>query len=58
MRSPHSPGWPKKVGEHLAKSSYAGVAGEYAYDDKHDLKSSAVTVFTFKGKDVVPLKSL
>ncbi|TXD80504.1 ABC transporter substrate-binding protein, partial [Mitsuaria sp. TWR114] len=49
---------PKKVGEHLAKSSYAGVAGEYAYDDKHDLKSSAVTVFTFKGKDVVPLKSL
>ncbi|WP_431261279.1 branched-chain amino acid ABC transporter substrate-binding protein [Roseateles chitinivorans] len=49
---------PKKVGEHLAKSSYAGVAGEYAYDDKHDLKSSAVTVFTLKGKDVVPLKSL
>ena len=49
---------PKKVGEHLAKSSHAGVAGEYAYDDKHDLKSSAVTVFTFKGKDVVPLKSL
>jgi len=49
---------PKKVGEYLAKSSFAGVAGEYAYDDKHDLKSSAVTVFTFKGKDVVPLKSL
>ncbi|WP_431263112.1 branched-chain amino acid ABC transporter substrate-binding protein [Roseateles chitinivorans] len=49
---------PKKVGEHLAKSTYAGVAGEYAYDDKHDLKSSAVTVFTLKGKDVVPLKSL
>jgi len=49
---------PVKVGEHLAKSSYAGVAGEYAYDAKHDLKSSAVTVFGFKGKDVVPLKSL
>ena len=49
---------PKKVGEHLAKSSFTGVAGEYAYDAKHDLKSSAVTVFTFKGKDVVPLKSL
>jgi ABC-type branched-subunit amino acid transport system substrate-binding protein len=49
---------PKKVGEHIAKSTYAGVAGEYAYDDKHDLKSSAVTVFTLKGKDVVPLKSL
>lgn len=49
---------PAKVGAHLAKSSFAGVAGEYAYDEKHDLKSSAVTVFTFKGKDVVPLKSL
>ena len=49
---------PKKVADHLAKSSFAGVAGEYAYDAKHDLKSSAVTVFTFKGKDVVPLKSL
>lgn len=49
---------PKKISEHIAKGSYAGVAGEYAYDAKHDLKSSAVTVFTFKGKDVVALKSL
>ncbi|MBV8470469.1 MAG: branched-chain amino acid ABC transporter substrate-binding protein [Burkholderiaceae bacterium] len=49
---------PNKVSAYLAKSSYVGVAGEYAYDAKHDLKQSAVTVFTFKGKDVVPLKSL
>ncbi|MET0208670.1 MAG: branched-chain amino acid ABC transporter substrate-binding protein [Burkholderiaceae bacterium] len=49
---------PKKIGAHIAKSSYTGVAGEYAYDEKHDLKSSAVTVFTFKGKDVVAVKSL
>lgn len=43
---------------HIAKGKYAGVSGEYAYDDKHDLRSSAVTVFHFKGKDVVPLKTL
>ncbi|MCH7344800.1 branched-chain amino acid ABC transporter substrate-binding protein [Pelomonas sp. CA6] len=49
---------PKKIIEHVAKGSYAGVAGEYSYDAKHDLRSSAVTVFTFKGKDVVALKSL
>jgi ABC-type branched-subunit amino acid transport system substrate-binding protein len=49
---------PKKLIDHIAKGRYAGVAGEYAYDDKHDLRSSAVTVFTFKGKDVVPLKGL
>ena len=49
---------PKKIGEHLAKSSFTGVAGEYAYDERHDLKSSAVTVFSFKGKDVVAIKSL
>ncbi|RYF28146.1 MAG: branched-chain amino acid ABC transporter substrate-binding protein [Comamonadaceae bacterium] len=48
----------KKIVEHVAKGKYAGVSGEYSYDDKHDLRSSAVTVFTFKGKDVVPLKSL
>ncbi len=48
----------KKLIEHIAKGKYAGVSGEYSYDDKHDLRSSAVTVFTFKGKEVVPLKSL
>ncbi len=49
---------PKKIIDHVAKGKYTGVAGEYAYDDKHDLRSSAVTVFTFKGKDVVPIKGL
>jgi len=48
----------KKIIDHIAKGKHAGVSGEYSYDDKHDLRSSAVTVFTFKGKDVVPLKSL
>ena len=42
----------------IANGKYAGVTGEFSYDAKHDLKSSAVTVYTFKGKDVVPLKSL
>jgi ABC-type branched-subunit amino acid transport system substrate-binding protein len=49
---------PKKVGDYIAKGSFAGVAGDYAYDSKHDLRSSAVTVFTFKGADLIALKSL
>lgn len=49
----HSPGR-----FHEKNGKYAGVTGEFAYGAKHDLKSSAVTVYTFKGKDVVPLKSL
>ena len=48
----------QKIIAHIAGGNFAGVAGEYAYDDKHDLRSSAVTVFAFKGKEVVPLKSL
>jgi ABC-type branched-subunit amino acid transport system substrate-binding protein len=49
---------PKKISDYLATGKYAGVSGEYSYDDKHNLRSSAVTVYTFKGKEVVPLKSL
>jgi branched-chain amino acid transport system substrate-binding protein len=49
---------PKKIIDHLASSKSTGVGGEYAYDEKHNLRSSAVTVYTFKGKEVVPLKSL
>ena len=48
----------RKIVQAIAGGKYAGVTGEFAYDPKHDLKSSAVTVYTFKGKDVVPLKSL
>jgi branched-chain amino acid transport system substrate-binding protein len=39
---------PGPVSEFIAKGAYQGVAGEYSFDAKHDLKSSAVTVFTFK----------
>ena len=49
---------PAKVADVLAKGSYQGVAGEYAFDDKHNLRSSAVTVFGFKGGQPVPLTSL
>ena len=49
---------PGPVAEQIAKGAYQGVAGEYAFDDKHDLKSSAVTVFTFKGDQLVPLTTL
>ncbi|MBS0449674.1 MAG: branched-chain amino acid ABC transporter substrate-binding protein [Proteobacteria bacterium] len=48
----------KAIIDHVAKGKFSGVSGEYSYDDKHNLKSSAVTVFSFKGKDVVPIKSL
>lgn len=49
---------PGKLAEFLAKSSYKGVAGEYAFSEKHDLRSSAVTVYGFKGGQPVPLESL
>ncbi len=49
---------PKKVADQIAKGKYMGVTGEFSYDDKHNMRSSAVTVFTLKGKEVVPLKSL
>ena len=49
---------PKKVADQIAKGKYMGVTGEFSYDDKHNMRSSAVTVFTLKGKEVIPLKSL
>ena len=49
---------PGKIAEYLAKNSYQGVVGDYSFNDKHDLKSSAVTVFTFKDGQPVPLLSL
>ena len=39
---------PGKLAEQLAKGSYQGVAGEYSFTDKHDLKSSPVSVYGFK----------
>jgi ABC-type branched-subunit amino acid transport system substrate-binding protein len=49
---------PQTIINYVAKGKFAGVSGEYSYDEKHNLKSSAVTVYGFKGKEVVPLKSL
>jgi ABC-type branched-subunit amino acid transport system substrate-binding protein len=46
---------PAKVGAAMAAGSHAGVAGTYAFDAKHDLKSSPVTVFTFKDGQPSPV---
>ena len=46
-----------KVGAEVAKGSYKGVAGTYAFDDKGNMKSSPVTVFTFKAGQPVALTS-
>jgi len=48
---------PKQYGPALAKIQYKGVAGVYEFDEKHDLKSSPVTVFQFKGGEPVALTS-
>ena len=42
-----------KIVAQLTKSTYTGVAGEYSFDEHHDLKSSATTVYTFKDGAVV-----
>ena len=46
-----------KVGAEIAKMTYKGVAGTYAYDDKGNMKQSPVTVYTFKGGVPVALAS-
>ena len=48
---------PNKVGAEIYKSSYRGVAGTYAYDEKGNMKQAPVTVFTFKNALPVPLAS-
>jgi ABC-type branched-subunit amino acid transport system substrate-binding protein len=48
---------PAKVAEQLAKGSYKGVAGEYAFTPKHDLKSSPVSVYGFKNGQPEALSS-
>jgi ABC-type branched-subunit amino acid transport system substrate-binding protein len=48
---------PAKVGAAIAAGSYQGVAGTYAFDAKGDMKSSPVTIFTFKGGQPVALTS-
>lgn len=49
---------PGKVAAHIARGSHKGVAGEYAFDARHNLRSSAVTVFQFKGGQPVALGTL
>jgi branched-chain amino acid transport system substrate-binding protein len=48
---------PAKVGPEVAKSTYKGVAGTYAFDAKGDMKQSPVTIFTFKNGQPVALTS-
>ncbi|MEO5607994.1 MAG: branched-chain amino acid ABC transporter substrate-binding protein [Polaromonas sp.] len=48
---------PNKVGAEMYKSSYKGVVGTYAYDEKGNLKQAPVTVFTFKNNLPVALAS-
>jgi branched-chain amino acid transport system substrate-binding protein len=48
---------PKKIIDHLAKGSYVDVASTRAMPST-TCASSAVTVFTFKGKEVTALTSL
>ncbi|MTW14504.1 ABC transporter substrate-binding protein [Pseudoduganella eburnea] len=39
---------PAKVGADISAGTYKGVSGAYAFDAKGDMKSSPVTIFTFK----------
>jgi len=48
---------PSVVGVALHSTDYKGVVGTYAYDDKGNMKKSAVTVYTFKDGQPVPLAS-
>lgn len=50
MESAQSTTDTRKIAQAIANGKYAGVTGEFSYDAKHDLKSSAVTVYTFKGR--------
>ncbi|MDN4061558.1 branched-chain amino acid ABC transporter substrate-binding protein [Massilia sp. YIM B02769] len=48
---------PAAVAQQLRTLSYAGVVGTYGYDDKGNLKKTAVTVYTFKNGALAPLAS-
>lgn len=49
---------PAKVAPVIARGSYQGVAASYTFDDRHDLKSSPVTVYTFEQGQLVPVVSM
>ena len=48
---------PAAVAQQLRSQSYPGVVGTYGYDDKGNLKKTAVTVYTFKNGALAPLAS-
>jgi len=48
---------PAAVAQQLRTLNYAGVVGTYGYDDKGNLKKTAVTVYTFKNGALSPLAS-
>lgn len=48
---------PDKVGAVMYKTSYKGILGTYAYDDKGNLKQAPITVYTFKNAALAPLAS-
>ena len=48
---------PDKVGAQMTGTSYQGVAGTYAYDDKGNLKQAPITVLTFRNAAPFPLAS-
>lgn len=48
---------PVKVGEELRKMTYKGVAGNYSYDEKGNMKQSPTTIATFKNGVPVALGS-
>ncbi len=45
----------QKVRASLLKSDLKGVAGEYSFNDSHDLKDSPITIYTFRNSSMTPL---
>jgi branched-chain amino acid transport system substrate-binding protein len=48
---------PAAVAQQLRALTHQGVVGSYGYDDKGNLKKTAVTVYTFKNGALAPLAS-
>lgn len=46
---------PKQYRAALAATNYLGAAGNYQFDSKRDLKNSPITVYSFKGGQLLPL---
>ncbi len=46
-----------KVGAEIYKTSYKGMSGTFGFDDKGNLKSAPITIYTFKAGAPTPLGS-